>query len=180
MSGASEVGGVPPAAGAHTGAALGDARQRLAAKQTALAAALVAGARVPDGFDERRVTIARSALLNKRAGEVAHTWPRLAAAFGPQWRTIFREWAAGRPPRGSLRDGFDLARELAVTRRLPRAAGAELAEREGHFFYDGVRPPRHRRWTPAFARTALGRLRVQLMSRAIPASAASDEVPGTK
>ncbi|GIJ47458.1 hypothetical protein Val02_43440 [Virgisporangium aliadipatigenens] len=163
-----------------SGNALGDARQRLAAKQTALAAALVAGAPTPDGFDERRVAIARSALLNKRAGEVAHTWPALAASLGPQWRTIFRGWAAGRPPRGSLRDGFDLARELAVTRRLPEAAVAELAEREGHFYYDGIRPPRHRRWTPSFVRTPLGRLRVQLMSRAMPASAASDEVPGTK
>ena len=163
-----------------SGADLGDARQRLAARQTALAAALVAGADIPDGFDERRVTIARSALLNKRAGEVAHAWPRLAASLGPRWRPHFREWAAGRPPRGSLRDGFDLARGLAVTGHLPREAARELAEREGHFFYDGIRPPRHRRWTPAFVRTALGRLRVYVMSRATPASAASDEVPGTK
>jgi len=159
---------------------LGDARQRLAARQTALAAALVAGAEIPDGFDERRVAIARSALLNKRAGEVAHAWPRLAASLGPRWRPVFREWAAGRPPRGSLRDGFDLARALAVTRRLPREAAAELAEREGFWFYDGLRPPRRRRWTPAPVRVPLGRLRVYLMSRAMPASAASDEVPGTK
>jgi hypothetical protein len=159
---------------------LRDARQRLAARQTALAAALVAGAEIPDGFDERRVTIARSALLNKRAGEVAHTWPRLAAALGPRWRSEFREWAAGRPPRGSLRDGFDLARGLAVTGRLPREAAAELAGREGSWFYDGLRPPRPRRWAPAALRTPLGRLRVYLMSRAMPASAASDEVPGTK
>jgi hypothetical protein len=139
-------------------------RERLAAQQAALTAALVAGAPAPAGFDERMFDAARSALLNKRAGEVAHHWPRLAAGLGEQWRPQFRTWAAGHPPRGSLSDGFDFARHLAVTGTLPGSAVAELAAREGFWNYDGETPPQPRR-VPAFARTWLGRLRVRMLTR---------------
>jgi hypothetical protein len=144
---------------------LAASRDRLAAGQRALTAALVAGAPAPEGFDERMFGVAKSALLNKRAGEVAHSWPRLAGSLGPQWRPLFRAWAAGRPPLGSLRDGFDFARHLAVTGALPDGAAAELAAREGYWVYDGETPPRPRR-LPPFARPWLGRLRMRMLRAA--------------
>jgi hypothetical protein len=145
-----------------------EARERLDARLTELTEALVAGAPMPAGFDARLFAVARSSLLNKRASEVAHTWPRLAAALGPQWRTTFREWAAERPPRGSLCDGFDLARYLAVTGGIPAGPGrrlalAELAAREGHWRYDGTRPPRPRR-LPGFAKRWIGRARTRVLT----------------
>jgi hypothetical protein len=144
------------------------ARERLEARLAELTEALVAGAPTPAGFDERLFAVARSSLLNKRAGEVAHTWPRLAAALGPRWRATFREWAAERPPRGSLCDGFDLARYLAVTGGIPAGPGreqalAELAAREGHWRYDGARPPTPRR-LPAFAKRWIGRARTRILT----------------
>jgi hypothetical protein len=142
------------------------ARRRLADRQAALTAALVAGREIPPGFDEKLVTVARSALLNKRAGEVAHAWPELRAALGDRWRALFRDWAAGRPPRGSFRDGFDFARHLATAGRLPAAAVDELIAREGHWRYLGDEPPRHRtRWLPVPARRWLGTIRVHRLTR---------------
>jgi hypothetical protein len=139
-------------------------RERLAGQQQALVAALVAGEPVPTGFDPRLFEVARSSLLNKRAGEVAHSWPRLAAALGPQWRPRFRAWAAGRPPHGSLCDGFDFARFLAAAGELPAGpATAELAAREGYWHYTGTRPPRPRR-LPGFARRWVGRLRARMLT----------------
>lgn len=123
----------------------------LAARQAELVAALVAGAPLPAGFDERRVAAARAALLRKRAGEVARHWPLLAAGYGARWPTVFAEWAAGRSPRGGLRDGWDLARALAAAGRLPAPAAEELAAVEARWRYDGRRPPRPRR-LPALRR----------------------------
>ena len=117
----------------------------LADRQAALVAALTAGAPVPPGFDARLVEVARVALLRKRAGEVARQWPQLAAALGTGWLPAFTAWAATRPTRGSLRDGWDLARDLASSRALPRAAGEELAAREATLHYDGTTAPRARR-----------------------------------
>jgi hypothetical protein len=151
-------------AGRDVPAPIQGSRERLAAQQAALTAALVAGAPAPAGMDARLFGAAKSALLNKRAGEVAHTWPKLAAALGTQWRPQFRAFAAGRPPRGSLCDGFDFARHLAVTGALPGAAAPELAAREGFWIYDGETPPRRRR-LPGFARPWLGRLRLRMLTR---------------
>jgi len=117
----------------------------LAARQAALVAALVAGAPVPAGFDGRLVDAAEKSLRGKRAGEVAAAWPLLAAGLGDQWHDRFRRWARGRPPRGALRDGWDLARELAFVGELPALAQAELATREVAARYDGRRDPRPRR-----------------------------------
>jgi hypothetical protein len=142
------------------------ARERLARQQATLTAYLVAGAEKPDGFNEKLVTVARSALLNKRAGEVAHAWPALRNALGDQWRNLFRDWAAGKPPRGSFRDGFDFARHLAATGRLPAGAVDELIAREGHWHYPGGQPPRHRPgWLPILAQRWLGTLRVYRLTR---------------
>ncbi|MFC4106200.1 hypothetical protein ACFOX0_09655 [Micromonospora zhanjiangensis] len=109
-----------------------------------MVAALVAGAPVPAGFDARLVGVARAALLRKRAGEVARHWPLLAA--GTPWPATFAGWADGRPTRGSLRDGWDLARDLAATGRLPATAAEELAVREAAWRYDGDQAPRPRRF----------------------------------
>jgi hypothetical protein len=69
-------------------------------------------------------------------------------------------------PRGSLRDGWDLARALAAAGRLPPAAAEELAVREAAWRYDGPAPPRPRR-QPAVRRAGravvvqfAGRIRV--------------------
>lgn len=114
----------------------------LADRQSALVAALVAGAPVPAGFDAARVEAARRALLRKRAGDVARQWRLLAASFGPRWPAVFGAWAAQRPTQGSLRDGWDLARSLTLT----GPAAEELAEREARWRYDGGSAPRRRRF----------------------------------
>ncbi|SCL69113.1 hypothetical protein [Micromonospora peucetia] len=117
----------------------------LAERQAALVAALVAGGPVPPGFDPAALATAGTALLRKRAGEVARHWPLLAAGLGPQWPAIFARWAAGRPTAGSLRDGWDLARDLRDQGSLPPLGAEELATREATGRYDGHRPPRPRR-----------------------------------
>ncbi|MFI5838230.1 hypothetical protein ACIA8K_00725 [Catenuloplanes sp. NPDC051500] len=121
----------------------------LAARQEALVAALTSGAPIPDGFDERLVGVARKALLRKRAGDVARHWPVLAFTLGDRWVPEFADWAAGRPTSGSLRDGWDFARQCGP---LGAAAADELARREAAWVYDGAKPPRPRR-LPALRRT---------------------------
>jgi hypothetical protein len=135
----------------------------LAARQAALVAALTAGQPVPDGFDGSRVEAARVALLRKRAGEVAQQWPLLAAGFGERWKREFAAWAAARPTRGSLRDGWDLARDLLARDALPTLAAAELAVREATWRYDGASAPKPRRG-PA-VRSAAGAVAVQFAGR---------------
>jgi len=117
----------------------------LADRQAALVATLVAGAPLPPGFDDRLVGVARSALLRKRAREVARHWPLLAAGLGDRWLSVFAGWAAARPTRGALRDGWDLARQLAAEGDLPALAAEELAAREAGWRYDGTTAPRRRR-----------------------------------
>jgi hypothetical protein len=116
----------------------------LAHRQAELVAALVAGAPVPPGFDPALVGVAQRALLRKRAGEVARVWPMLAAAAGGRWPEEFAGWAVGRPPQGSLRDGWDLARAWSAAGRLAGPAAAELAGREAAWHYDGRSAPRRR------------------------------------
>lgn len=135
----------------------------LAARQAELVAALTAHAGVPEGFDLHRVEAARKALLRKRAGEVARQWPMLAAGLGETWLPDFAGWAAARPTQGSMRDGWDFARDLAAKDALPAMAGAELAEREATWRYDGASAPALRR-APAW-RSAAGTVVVQLAGR---------------
>ncbi|MEV6970342.1 hypothetical protein AB0M47_35070 [Hamadaea sp. NPDC051192] len=124
----------------------------LADRQAALVAALVAGGPPPPGFDTSRVDAVREQLLRKRAGEVARTWPALAASLGPTWYATFRSWADGRPPQGSLRDGWDLARSLST---LDPSAQAELRSRDAYWSYDGRTPPRRRPRLARLLHTAL-------------------------
>ena len=122
-----------------------------AQRQAALVAALTSGAPVPGGFDRQRVEAAERALRNKRAGVVARSWPLLAAGLGDQWNDCFCRWAHGRPSQGALRDGWDLARELAANGQLPELASSELAFRDIVMKYDGRANPR-RRWLPKIRR----------------------------
>lgn len=135
----------------------------LAARQAELVAALVAGGPLPAGFTPAPVEAARRALLRKRAGDVARHWPLLAAGLGPGWAAAFAAWADGRPTNGSLRDGWDLARDLRERDALPPLGADELAVREAASRYDGRRPPRPRR-LPALARTG-GAVAVQVAGR---------------
>ncbi|MCP2322352.1 hypothetical protein HDA40_000859 [Hamadaea flava] len=124
----------------------------LADRQAALVAALVAGGSPPPGFDTGRVDAVREQLLRKRAGEVGRAWPALAASLGPTWYAAFRAWADGRPPQGSLRDGWDLARSLST---LDRSAQAELRSRDAHWSYDGLTSPRRRSPLARLLRSAI-------------------------
>jgi hypothetical protein len=103
------------------------------------------------------------ALLRKRAGEVSRQWPMLASAFGERWKREFAEWAAARPTQGSMRDGWDFARDLLARGALPEMAALELAEREATLRYDGVSAPQVRRG-PAL-RTVSGVVVVQAGGR---------------
>ncbi len=120
-------------------------RESLAQRQAELVAALVAGGAIPEGFDVARVRATADALLRKRAGEVGNRWPTLRAGLGPQWSDAFARWARGRPPHGSVRDGWDFARQLAVEGRLGAAASWDLAVAEALYSYDGTSEPRRRR-----------------------------------
>jgi hypothetical protein len=115
----------------------------LGQRQAALVASLVAGAAEPPGFDAARLAAVRSALLRKRAEEVAQVWPRLAEAYGERWTREFSAWANGRAPQGALRDGWDFAQ---VRPGLPRAARLELAFARAAFTLRGniLRPRRGR------------------------------------
>lgn len=134
----------------------------LADQQRALVDALVAGGDIPDGFAAAGVRATRTALRRKRAGEVARVWPFLAASFGDGWTAAFAAWADGRPPRGSLRDGWDFARAHTATDHtatdhtatgLTPLARDELAARDAAYAYDGVTDPVPRRRLAAWLRT---------------------------
>lgn len=154
--------------------ARGAEHERLAASQTALVAALVAGAPDPPGFATRQLAATRRALLRKRAGAAAAAWPLLAASLGADWLPTFTEHARGRDTVGALRDGWDLARALAGHGELGDGAAVELAEREVTMRYDGRRPPRRRRWP--VARRAGGVLLWQLRGRVRQVPAAIGDV----
>jgi hypothetical protein len=138
-------------------------RETLAHRQAELVAALVAGGVAPDGFDQARVRATEEALLRKRAGEVGNRWPTLRSDFGPQWSATFAQWARGRSPQGSLRDGWDFARCLAAEGQLGPAAAWDLAVAEATYVYDGASAPR-RRLLPALHRNSGGIL-VQVLGR---------------
>ncbi|MEU0840874.1 DUF692 domain-containing protein [Streptomyces sp. NPDC005962] len=79
------------------------ARERLAAAQTALLSALVAGAPAPEGFDRQRLGVQSRALTAKRAGVVAKVAPELPEILGDGYRPAFGRYADGRPMTGGYR-----------------------------------------------------------------------------
>ncbi|MHA3704863.1 hypothetical protein ACXR2U_22045 [Jatrophihabitans sp. YIM 134969] len=102
-----------------------DARAEIAARQAALVAALTTGGAPPPGVDSHRVDVAATALLHKRAGEVAWRWPGLLATTSDRKR--FEVWARNRPRVSSLVEGWDFAEHLERAGDLTAPGAAELA-----------------------------------------------------
>ncbi|WP_025619090.1 hypothetical protein [Salinispora cortesiana] len=136
----------------------------LAARQAALVAALVADAPPPPGFAPEPLAATRAALLRKRAGEVARYWPLLATSLGPWWLEVFQHWAAGRPPAGALREGWELARYLHGADELSPLGADELAcWQAGYHYPEPGHPPRPRR-LPSWGRVG-GAVAIQFAGR---------------
>jgi hypothetical protein len=97
------------------------ARESLRAAQAALVAALVVGARVPEGFDADRVRIQADSLLAKRRGTVARVRPDLVRALGADFGGEFTAYAAARsrPAEGTRADAGQFAEWLRSRGRLP-------------------------------------------------------------
>jgi hypothetical protein len=133
--------------------------------QEALVAALTGTGPIPDGFDPDRLAAAARALLRKRSGEVAKSWPLLRAFLGDTFGGEFAAWAEHRPTAGSWRDGWDFAADLQARGALGQPARRELAERRLTWSYDGVSAPRRRR-LPAAGRLD-GRPAIQVRGRIV-------------
>lgn len=130
-----------PAAGRLSGAgpatASDAARERVGRAETALLAALVAGAAVPEGFDAVRVGVQARALAAKRAGVVAKVAPELPEILGEGYRAAFLAYAELRPMDGGYRrDALDFAEHVldgggAVGARARRRLRRWWLERAG-------------------------------------------------
>ena len=69
----------------------------LARRQRELVRALVAGEPLPPGFDSATLDTARTALLRKRAAEIAARYPAVPSAMGERYDEYFHRWASSRP-----------------------------------------------------------------------------------
>lgn len=135
------------------------APESLAARQRRVLDAVTGTAAVPPGFEAFAVDVARRALLDKRARELHHGWPILAASLGDRLRPLFTEFAARRPTRGLRNDGYAFASWLAERGELPLAGALELAEaRVWWLWSDDSTPPRRHPGRVATARFPGGRL----------------------
>ncbi|MFF3954803.1 DUF692 domain-containing protein [Streptomyces sp. NPDC001890] len=130
-------------------------RDRLAAAQTGLLCALVAGGPAPQGFDRRRLGVQSRALAAKRAGVVAKVAPELPEILGTGYRDAFLSYAATRPmSAGYRRDAMDFAEDLLISGGpVDDAARRRLT----HWWQDraGARPPRRTTRLVRAARAAL-------------------------
>jgi hypothetical protein len=96
------------------------ARDRLAAAQTRLLAALVAGAPPPSGFDPARLRIQTDALIAKRRQVVARLRPDLVESVGARFAAEFDAYARTQPrPAAGARADAD-----AFAQTIPRAGTA--------------------------------------------------------
>ncbi|MFJ8851489.1 DUF692 domain-containing protein [Streptomyces sp. NPDC102437] len=130
-------------------------RDRLAAAQTGLLCALVAGGPAPQGFDRRRLGVQSRALAAKRAGVVAKVAPELPEILGTGYRDAFLSYAATRPmSAGYRRDAMDFAENLLIA---GRPADDAARRRLTHWWQDraGARPPRRTTRLVRAARAAL-------------------------
>ncbi|MGW2085263.1 DUF692 domain-containing protein [Streptomyces sp. NPDC001880] len=130
-------------------------RDRLAAAQSALLRALVAGGPAPQGFDRSRLGIQSRALAAKRAGVVAKVAPELPEILGAGYRDAFLSYAAARPmSAGYRRDALDFAEDLLIA---GRPADDAARRRLTHWWQDraGARPPRRATRLVRAARAAL-------------------------
>ena len=142
-----------------------DARERLAAEQAGLVQALVAGAAVPQGFDEEQVRLAARSLINKRLREVALTWPALARCLGKTFQSRFTTFAESNPPPvdgGPLADGRTFAATVSVSDLDDEARLGLMQVDLRH-----RRLPVRARWLPGARRVVIGvrlpRLGVRVM-----------------
>ncbi|MFB6872774.1 DUF692 domain-containing protein [Streptomyces sp. NPDC056323] len=130
-------------------------RDRLAAAQTGLLRALVAGGPAPKGFDRRRLGVQSHALAAKRAGVVAKVAPELPEILGTGYRDAFLSYAATRPmSAGYRRDAMDFAEDLLIA---GRPADDAARRRLTHWWQDraGARPPRRTTRLVRAARVAM-------------------------
>jgi hypothetical protein len=139
-------------------AELAVARARLARRQTALMAALVAGGPVPEGFDPAQVATQARGLLAKRRDTTARVAPEPARILGADWRPLFERYARQGPQRGGYRAD---AREFAVWALAAEPAAPWRAELEHWLRPEGAPRPSNplRTARTVLARTLPDRLR---------------------
>ncbi|MFF1351779.1 DUF692 domain-containing protein [Streptomyces sp. NPDC058322] len=146
---------VRPSAPAGASTPADATRDRLAAAQTALLSALVAGGPAPQGFDRERLGVQSRALAAKRAGVVAKVAPELPEILGSGYRDAFLSYAGARPMSGGYRrDALDFAEQLLIA---GRPADAAARRRLTHWWQDraGAHPPRRTTRLVRAARAAL-------------------------
>ncbi|MCX4688283.1 hypothetical protein OG401_28975 [Kitasatospora purpeofusca] len=93
------------------------ARARLAARQTELLTALVAGGPVPPGFDPAQVRAQATGLAAKRRDTTAKVAPELPRLLGAQYGPLFLAYARGNPQTGGYRADARAFAEWALTGR---------------------------------------------------------------
>jgi hypothetical protein len=144
-------------------------RARLAAQQTALVSALLAGGEVPGGFDSQRVRAAAEALARKRERSAARAWPELARDLGERFHELFAIYAAAMPlpaRGGPLADGRLFAGWLARREELPASGRLQVLGVDLRYKTtpDGLVP----RWGPAFRAVLLDRPRRLVLAVRLP------------
>jgi hypothetical protein len=100
-----------------------EARNRLAAAQTTLLRALLAGAPAPAGFGPERLRVEAAALLAKRRRTVERIRPDLVDVLGARFPELFDTWATENPRRdgtSARADADEFAAWLAARGHLPR------------------------------------------------------------
>ncbi|TWF93854.1 hypothetical protein [Saccharopolyspora dendranthemae] len=97
---------------------MSDPRERLAAQQQQLLAALLGHAEAPPGFDQDQLRVQQRALLNKRRRVVAKLRPELAEELGERFQPLFDSYAVEHPRRPGQRARADATRFARwITRR---------------------------------------------------------------
>jgi hypothetical protein len=135
-------------------------RAGLAAQQTALVSALLAGGEVPGGFDTQRVRATADALARKRERSVARAWPELARDLGERFHDLFAAYAVATPlpaHGGPLADGRLFAGWLARRGELPESSRLQVLAVDLRYTVSADGLARRRR--PAFRVAVLDRPR---------------------
>lgn len=104
-------------AGTDTASATDTARARLAARQTELLTALVAGGPVPPGFDPAQVRAQATGLAAKRRDTAAKVAPDLPRLLGAQYGPLFLAYARSHPQTDGYRADARAFAEWALTGR---------------------------------------------------------------
>ena len=119
-------------------------RHDLGTRQESLIAALLTGGKPPAGLDGQRVRAQAIAMVRKRARAVARARPELAAALGPSFGLLFREYAASTAGAahtgGAAADCQAFARYLRADRHTMSRTARQALRRAAL-----GRPPRYRK-----------------------------------